>query len=74
MTATAIAFADSLLAELPESTFMSYAEFEEAYVSRFNAHVLDLPTGYTWRDALQSALERQLVRRTDDGGIAVVLD
>lgn len=71
---TATAFTDSLLAELPESTFTSYSAFEEAFVSRFNAHVLDLPSGYGWRDALQSALERQRVCRTADGGIAISLD
>lgn len=71
---TAPAFADSLLAELPDSTFANYAEFEVAFVLRFNAHVLDLPSGYGWRDALQSALDRHRVRRTDDGAIAVTLD
>lgn len=71
---TASTFTDNLLAELPQQSFRSYAAFEQAFVSRFNAHVLDLPSGYGWRDALQSALERRLVRRVEDGTITVVLD
>lgn len=74
MTATAATFAERLLAELPESKFTSYAAFEEAFVSRFNAYVLDLPSGYRWRDALQSALDCHLIHRTDDGTIVVDSD
>ena len=73
-TATTATFAERLLAELPESTFTSYAAFEEAFVSRFNAHVLDLPSGYRWRDALQSALDCHLIHRTDAGAIVVGSD
>jgi hypothetical protein len=69
---TSITFSEQLLSELPESTFRSYAAFEAAFVDRFNAHVMDLPSGYRWRDALQLALSRRLVRRTDDGLISVV--
>jgi hypothetical protein len=55
-----------LFAELPARRYPSYREFENALVALFNAHALEFPTGYGWRDALQWGLRQGLVAREGD--------
>lgn len=70
MTTTVFTPAE-LFADLPQRTFDDYGEFEKAFVARFNAHRFDLPIGYSWRDALNWGLRRDVVRR--DGNRIVIL-
>ncbi|MGA2163693.1 MAG: hypothetical protein ABSH36_04415 [Solirubrobacteraceae bacterium] len=54
-----------LFADLPRSSFDDYDSFENAFVTAFNAHRWELPSGYSWRDALDWGLRRNIVRRQD---------
>lgn len=61
---------DTLFAELGDGPFDDYQSFERALVASFNAHLLEFPPGYRWRDALDWALRREVVRK--DGARIVV--
>ena len=54
-----------LFANLRGRKFADYPSFEAAFVTAFNARILDLPQNYTWRDALAWALAHGRLVRTD---------
>jgi hypothetical protein len=57
---------DRLVAEISRKAFEDYQAFERAFVETFNAHALEFPPGYGWRDALETAIRRQFVRRDQE--------
>lgn len=57
---------DRLVAEISRKAFEDYGSFERAFVESFNAHALDFPPGYGWRDALDNAIRHQFVRRDNE--------
>lgn len=64
--ATSVRTPAELFAGLPSHRFSSYGQFEGAFVALFNAHALDFPTGYGWRDALRWGVRNGLVDREGD--------
>lgn len=61
---------EKLFAEIGAQDFERYDAFQEEVQRRFYAHALEFPVGYSWRDALDWALKRQIVERR--GGRIVV--
>jgi hypothetical protein len=61
---TTVAFTPArLFADLPKHRFSDYESFERAFVAAFNAHRWEFPSGYSWRDALDWGVRRDVVRR-----------
>lgn len=63
MSVTPVFTPAHLFAEIGPCEFDDYQAFEATVVERFDAHVLDFPSGYRFRDLVDWALRRQVVRR-----------
>jgi hypothetical protein len=63
MSVTPVFTPAHLFAEIGPCEFDDYHAFEATVVEHFDAHVLDFPSGYRFRDLVDWALQRQVVRR-----------
>ncbi len=63
MSATRVFTPAHLFAEIGPCEFDSYQAFEATIAEYFAAHVLDFPSGYRFRDLVDWALRRDVVRR-----------
>lgn len=56
---------EKLFAEIGERQFDRYDAFQDEIQRCFSVHALEFPVGYSWRDALDWALKRQVVERRE---------